>query len=331
MKKNKQYLKFILILSFLGFFLFLLGKNIFPIEKESDGKKLVLSEEIKDQVFQEEKELSKKASVLFVGDVMLDRYIRTVAKKNGYDFLLQDSQNILQKSDAVVMNLEGPITENPSRSEKSAIGSRDNYYFTFDPMSVSFLLKYNMRIAHLGNNHIGNFGNEGIRSTQNYLEKNSLDYFGALDEIAGKTTFRKNIQGVMLSFVSYNQFSSFSLQETLFHIREERKQSDFVIVYTHWGEEYKTISNQKQKEFAHAFIDEGADLIIGSHPHVIQEKEVYKGKTIYYSLGNFIFDQYFDTSVKKGLVVNVMFDKEKKSIEIKEFPVSMKETGVTSL
>ncbi|NCU41946.1 MAG: CapA family protein [Candidatus Moranbacteria bacterium] len=274
---------------------------------------------------------SLRASIVFTGDIMLDRYIRTVARKIGYTSLLEDNKNILKESDAVVINLEGPITNNPSRSEASVIGSHDNYFFTFDPESITFLLKHNMRIVHLGNNHIDNFGPEGVRQTQNYLEQHSLEYFGSSNTLPEKIVLRKTLQGIKFSFVSYNQFSSISGEHIALVIKKEKEMSDFVVVYTHWGQEYKTISDQKQKNLAHNFIDAGADAVIGSHPHVIQEKEVYKGKTIYYSLGNFIFDQYFDALVKKGLVVRATFDKEENSIQFEDFSAHIDSKGVTKL
>ncbi len=299
------------------------------------GEKQKVQEGVSFQKIQEstpslEKE-SSSASIVFTGDVMLDRYIRTVARKIGYTSLLEDSKNILKESDGVVINLEGPITDAPSRSEGSVIGSRDNYYFTFEPKSIDFLLENNINIIHIGNNHINNFGLEGIVQTQDYLKQHSLEYFGAVNILPEKIVLRKTLQGIQFSFVSYNQFSSISGDQIVLTIEKEKEVSDFVVVYTHWGQEYKTTSDQKQKELAHRFIDAGADVIIGSHPHVIQEKEVYKGKTIYYSLGNFIFDQYFDASVRKGLVVKATFDAKESSIVFEEFIADISSQGITKL
>jgi poly-gamma-glutamate synthesis protein (capsule biosynthesis protein) len=75
------------------------------------------------------------------------------------------------------------------------------------------------------------------------------------------------------------------------------------VVYAHWGEEYETIANQGMRDTAELFIENGADLILGSHPHVVQNIDEYKGIKIYYSLGNFVMDQYFDEDVRKGLLV----------------------------
>jgi poly-gamma-glutamate synthesis protein (capsule biosynthesis protein) len=81
--------------------------------------------------------------------------------------------------------------------------------------------------------------------------------------------------------------------------------SDLQIVYVHWGEEYKDISTKTQRSLAHTLIDNGVDVIIGDHPHVVEDIELYKGKPIFYSLGNFVFDQYFSDAVQQGLAVKM--------------------------
>ena len=90
-------------------------------------------------------------------------------------------------------------------------------------------------------------------------------------------------------------------------IAEEKALGRYVIVYAHWGEEYSSTSSE-QVRAAHAFIESGADAVIGSHPHVVQDLEYYLGKPIFYSLGNFIFDQWFSPEVMRGMGVRVVFN-----------------------
>lgn len=307
--------------------------EFFSLEMFSDTQKISEHEYAYQNMdpVNEKVEDTMTASITFAGDAMFDRHIRMIAQKNGYDSLLNDSLGIFSQSDMTIINLEGPITTNVSRSLGSAIGSRDNYYFTFSPEILPFLKKNTMSLLHLGNNHIFNFGEEGLQETQKFLKDSDLGYFGSLSPSLEGSIYRKQMQGVSFSFISYNQFSSVSSAHIAEYIQKEQQQSDFVVVYTHWGEEYKTISNQKQRDIAHTFIDSGADVIIGSHPHVIQEKEIYKGKTIYYSLGNFIFDQYFSEQTKKGLIVRVLFDKKNNTISFEEFSVSLNVSGVSTI
>jgi poly-gamma-glutamate synthesis protein (capsule biosynthesis protein) len=97
--------------------------------------------------------------------------------------------------------------------------------------------------------------------------------------------------------------------------RDLASSSDILVVNIHWGEEYKADPNNRQKEMAHLLIDAGVDVIIGHHPHVVQTVETYKNKPIFYSLGNFIFDQYFSPETQKGLAVEIIFTS--KDIEYK--------------
>jgi poly-gamma-glutamate synthesis protein (capsule biosynthesis protein) len=91
----------------------------------------------------------------------------------------------------------------------------------------------------------------------------------------------------------------------------ESNPGKFLIVLLHWGQEYQLKSSISQQSLSHKLIDEGADLIVGSHPHVVQEIEEYKGKLIFYSLGNFIFDQYFSKETQEGLAVGLEIYPEK--------------------
>ncbi len=251
----------------------------------------------------QERAENRNVSITFLGDMMFDRHIREMAKKSGYDALLKDPENILGSSDVVVGNLEGPITGSPSRSVGSVFGSADNYIFTFDPEAARFLYDKNIRVVNIGNNHILNFGVEGLAQTKDFLQLANVGYFGAVRDDSEEDTVRIVRPGVSISVINYNQFSEVPIARTIDHIGRERARSDIVIVYTHWGIEYETHSSESQREKAHNFIDAGADMVIGSHPHVVQEKEIYHEKMIYYSLGNAIFDQYFSSETRRGLAV----------------------------
>jgi len=251
---------------------------------------------------------------------MFDRGIRYYAQKNGgNDFIFDKISPTLLSNDLVVANLEGPITDNKSISVGTAVGSADNYFFTFDPSVAKTLFENNMRLVDLGNNHILNFGQAGLDSTEKYLSEAGVDYFGSRAPLKSKI---ENIHGVNIAFVSYNEFSDDSAEDeqntTVEEIKKAKASADIVIVFCHWGVEYALNPTDGQKELAHQFIDEGADLVIGSHPHVIEPMEIYNGKRIYYSLGNFIFDQYFDENVRNGLGVEVKVDKITKELSFSE-------------
>jgi len=265
--------------------------------------------------------------------VMLDRHIRTNAEARGYDSLLDENlKGLLQTANFVVVNLEGPITTNQSVSVGSAIGSTNNYLFTFDPVVTQFLKTYHMSPVNLGNNHMLNFGEVGLRSTYQYLDEAGLQYFGN-PEPAADATQRVAIitsQHITIALVNYNQFVAAGLETALIDIQAVQNQVDLVFVYAHWGNEYVP-ENQVLIDQAHQFIEVGADAVIGSHPHVVTGIEDYQGKRIYYSLGNFIFDQYFEPAVREGLVVELIIDPLDLALHYQQHMVDMTNDGKTRL
>ncbi len=276
--------------------------------------------------------------LLFFGDLMFDRNIRQVAAKNGNDFIFAQIAPWLAENDLVVANLEGPITENKSVSLGSEPGSTNNFIFTFDSSLAGALFNNNIRLVNLGNNHILNFGQAGLESTKQYLNSAGVGYFG---EPAGPSSISpniksvvKNIKGVKIAFINYNQFIGNASTEqitTIEEIKNIKAQADIVILYAHWGIEYDSAPNSAIKNLAHSFVEAGADLVIGSHPHVVQPSEEYLGKKIYYSLGNFVFDQYFSQAVKQGLGVIVKINSATKRLEFEEKKLLLQANGQTSL
>jgi poly-gamma-glutamate synthesis protein (capsule biosynthesis protein) len=301
MKKNFIFI-FVLFILLASFFLY--GKiEIFYFTKITQGK------------------------ILFVGDMNFDRYIRQVGENKGEDYVFSCISNFLKDSDLVIGNLEGPITDNPSVSMGSVIETPENYTFTFPSNTAKILAKNNIKLVNLGNNHIGNFGSEGIFSTENYLKKSGVNY------IYNNKIFRTKIGNTNISFISYNEFSDESVEKVYQKILEEKNNGQMVLVYAHWGDEYVE-APERVKNYAKMFANSGADLIIGSHPHVILSNETLRPRSgqeipVYYSLGNFIFDQYWNKEVSTGLVLEVNIKGD--DIKIIEHRVNLGLDGRTCL
>ncbi len=248
---------------------------------------------------------TKKVKMLFFGDVMLDRQNRILMDRKGVGFFTEKLERLFWGQDLIVVNLEGPITDKPSVSVGQPVENPNHFRFTFDPeQAINFLQANRINLVNIGNNHILNFHNKGLKQTEEILTKNNIGYFGDPLDL-DKMSVVKNVGGRKIAFVNYNQFAGFSPEQVIEVIKNLKTKSDFVIVYPHWGQEYKLVNNKRQQELAHQFIDAGADLIIGSHPHVVQPIEIYKNKAIFYSLGNFVFDQYFSDDVRSILGVGV--------------------------
>ncbi len=272
----------------------------------------------------------ESVTLLFGGDLMFDRYIRTQMNRFGADFPLAELRTTLAQADMVIANLEGPITEQPSVSETSVIGARENYIFTFDPAVAQVLRDAPIDLVNLGNNHILNFGEEGVKTTHQALDRAGVAWFGSPLASDDTRFFVRDIRGTRVAFVNYNQFGKDGRSRAFADIARANTQADFVVLYTHWGTEYVPVT-EATRALAHRFVEAGVDVLIGSHPHVVQEHEVYQGKPIYYSLGNFVFDQYFDTATQQGLLVRVSLKKETGDIETEEIPIVLEKSGQTSL
>lgn len=266
--------------------------------------------------------------ILFGGDMMFDRWIRTQSRRKGNAFVFDGLRHEFDRHDLVVANLEGPISDHPSVSETSAIGSADNYRFTFDPSWAATLHDAGISPVFLGNNHILNQGEEGLRQTKALLTSASVAFFG--DPVGEDRVFVRELDGLRLALVGYDEFTADASRRAFKDIALVRKQADIVILYAHWGTEYEPVRSDV-RALAHSFIDAGCDAVIGSHPHIVQEREEYAGKTIYYSLGNLIFDQYLRDDTRQGLLVSMTIDPETNRLSFREIPVSLRSDGSTSL
>lgn len=272
---------------------------------------------------------TKDVSLLFIGDLMFDRYIREIAEKKGNDFIFEKIAGFLKDNDLVMANLEGPISDSESVSVGTIPGEKRHLSFTFDKSLAGTLAKQNIKLVNVGNNHILNFGENGLEQTKKYLVESGVEYFGDPKNLENNYLI-KEIEGIKMGFINYNQFGG-KAEETINNIKSIKNKVDILVTYAHWGKEYEKNPSDKIKNVAHSFVDAGADLIIGSHPHVIQDVEEYKGRKIYYSLGNFIFDQYFGEETMEGLAVRVRISPDNKNMEFEENSLFMDKNGQTRL
>ena len=211
-----------------------------------------------------------------------------------------------------MVNLEGPITTN--RSISNGVGGA-RFSFTFSP-KVTTTLKENFDIVSLANNHTTNFGFEGLEQTKDFLDDAEIGWFGDPNNREGQKLseiVEKN--GITIGFVGHHQLVEQGFEHVIAEIRLIRPKVDLLIAYPHWGIEYVTSTpSSLQKKEAHEMIDAGVDIIVGAHPHVIQPIEIYNGKIIFYSLGNFVFDQYFSLETMQGLLLKLQIEKNSETV-----------------
>ncbi|MEF3244839.1 MAG: AmmeMemoRadiSam system protein B [Caldisericaceae bacterium] len=254
-------------------------------------------------------ELTKKTTetFIFTGDIMLDRSVNKLMQAFGFDYPFEKITKTLSSIDYVVGNLEGPILYN----KKPYI--RNSLNFSFDKKTAVVLSSTHFNILSLANNHTDNSGAKGLTETREILKAHSITPIGDPLYFNDKFTYKEN-NTLFLAF-NFTYFFDNTAIKTVQKVRETYKDA-FIIVLVHWGEEYIPISSSYVRTIAHQIIDVGGDIIIGSHPHVVQEVELYhsegrnKDSLIFYSLGNFIFDQYFSKETQMGLAVGLIKDKD---------------------
>lgn len=254
--------------------------------------------------------IDKPINILSFGDMMLDRYVRRFIDNKGVNALFANITPLLKDKDMVVANLEGSITNFTPKPLDP-----DNVSFTFDPQIVPELKKLGFTHFSLANNHSLDFGAEGVRQTKELLDKENLKYFGDYKNQAS-LSYIESIGNFKVALIGYHELFDPDTTSVINEIKNIRDKTDFIIVYPHWGIEYQTQFSKGQQIKAYQFIDAGADAVIGAHPHVIQPIEIYQNKPIFYSLGNFIFDQTFSKNTQQGLAVSIKLENKNINYEI---------------
>lgn len=258
----------------------------------------------------EDVEIDNDIKIIVVGDIMLGRSVmsKTIALKDfNYPFL--KTADILKSADITFGNLENPIIKN-------CPVLNDGMIFCADPKMISGLLFAGIDILNLANNHTNNYGDDGLKQSKDFLQKEKIDYVGVDNLII------KDINKIKFGFLGFDFMSKKPKESDYELIKNSKNQVDVLIVMTHWGNEYISKANNNQKEIAKKIIANGADVIVGGHPHWVQDMEYIDGKPVFYSLGNFVFDQSWSEETKKGLVIRLNY-KGKKLINIDKLPIYM--------
>ena len=263
--------------------------------------------------------------VVATGDVSLGRAVnvQTIRSKDPRWPFLHVAQ-VLKESDITFINLEGPLPKNcpPLNDGMKLCGNQ---------LHIQGLQYAGIDVVNVANNHIGDFGQQGIVETETLLRDNGITPTGQ------QRVVYKESKQTTFAFLGYNAIQpkpegiSWAIPEQITpDIQEAKKVADVVIVTFHWGIEYQEQPTEQQISLGHLAIDSGADVVIGNHPHWIQPMELYKGKPIFYALGNFIFDQEWSQKTKEGMLAKLWFSgSELKHIQL--LPVFIERFGQATL
>ena len=281
----------------------------------------------------------KQITLMLVGDIMLNRGVELeIKKRDDWNWPFLKIAKKLKDADIAFGNLEGPISDKGAK-----VGSI--YSFRMDPKAIDSLKSAGFDILSLANNHAFDYGRQALKDTYDRLEQAGIDYVGGgLNATEAGTPAIKEVYGTKFAFLAYTDLCLDSwkptkdsaginctyesdLENIKKNIKNAKNSADIVIVSLHSGNEYVENLTPFQINFSKSAIDAGADLVAGHHPHIVQKNEEYfstsSGKTgyIFYSLGNFVFDQKFSEATMRGLMVKVIV-KDKKISEV--VPINIK-------
>jgi poly-gamma-glutamate synthesis protein (capsule biosynthesis protein) len=258
----------------------------------------------------------KTVTLLFVGDIMLARGVEFYTEREGngdFRFPFAYVSRTLRAADLAVGNLEHPVSDR-GRNQGS------EYSLRALPRAVEGLADAGFDLVSLANNHIWDWGTDALSDTLTNLDRAGIRHAGAgTNEGSANAPVVMEVNGSSFAFFSWTDLypegleakgeapgiSRFREDEAAATVRTLSGFYDIVVVLFHFGDEYQTSANESQRHIAEALVDAGADLIVGHHPHVVQEVERYRGGWIAYSLGNFVFDQGFSEETMRGLVLRV--------------------------
>ncbi len=275
---------------------------------------------IDDIIVRPEIKRVESISMIFAGDIMLDRGVRASVVKymNGDYAKLFENLKLLKDFNIAFANLEGPVSD-------QGRDKHNLYSFRMDPATLPVLKNAGISIVSVANNHVGDWGRAAYIDTLARLKQNNLLFAGGgLNKAQAETPTIIVKNGMKLGFLGFsdvgpNDMAAGTDQAGLLLasdknfdeiIRNASTQVDYLIVSFHFGEEYKPIHNQRQEYLAHRAADDGAKIVIGSHPHVVEDFETYKNSFIAYSLGNFIFDQSWSEPTMESMMLEIKLSKD---------------------
>jgi hypothetical protein len=263
-------------------------------------------------------------TLIATGDVLLGRMVRTQSEANGSPtWPFEQTRDFLSSGDITLINLETPITTPCPRSTIGLI-------FCAPPEMVEGLTYAGVDVANVANNHTLDKGIEGYATTLDALNEAGIqpsdaDHLVIIDR-----------DGIRFGFIGFNRIQQYpdtpilTPDEITQRIRAADVQVDVLIVSIHWGVEFRTRHNRYQTDLALLAIDAGADVIVGTHPHVIQPTGEYQGKLILYSLGNFVFDDMSGLKPRQGQVAVLHFE-DARLAEYELVPITIYEYGQPGL
>ncbi|WP_278568532.1 CapA family protein [Intestinibacter bartlettii] len=255
-----------------------------------------------------------------VGDMMLGRSITNKGSKNNYKNMFSGVSDLWKDSDYVAGNLECVLLDNASDYEKND----KEIHINAETKTANVLKENGFTLVSLANNHLADFKAKGVVNTLDTLDKVGLKHVGAGRNLTEAAEYDiQEINGVKIAtiavsdiipkdFAARDSKAGILTTKTLKYyqaVKDASEKADLVIANIHWGVEYGMTETEAQQQLARNLINWGVDVVIGSHPHVLQPVEKYGDGIIFYSMGNFVFDQGWSRT-KDSMVLNYYVDED---------------------
>lgn len=268
---------------------------------------------------------SSTVTLMFAGDVLLSNHVLTAYDQaDGIHGVLDEGiRSQIDTADIFMVNQEFPF------SDRGTAVADKQFTFRLPPLRVNLLKEMNIDIVTLANNHILDFGIDALLDSESTLNQTGIAYVGAGENLErAKQLVTMEAGDKIIGYLGASRvymdavwaaadsrpgvLSTYDPKQLVEEIKAARSQCDYLVVYVHWGIEKDTAPQEYQRMLGKAYIDAGADLVVGSHPHVLQGVEYYNGKPIVYSLGNFVFG----SSIPRTALLKVELEDEGTNLSV---------------
>ncbi len=250
-------------------------------------------------------EEDKPPTLIFGGDVLIGRRVETMMEGDTPLDPFRGVRELLASHDYSVINLEGSIPEYHEHTPDLTMR------FSMDADLVTrTLLGAHIDMVSLANNHAYDYGSGAYEHARTVLNNAGIVPVGHPQNENRYSTYVKDFETTKVGFLMLHTTEGYHATATRDILEELTRVSDIQIAFVHWGTEYVRVHGKREEELAHMLVDNGVDAVIGHHPHVMQDIELYDGVPIMYSLGNLVFDQYFSDDVQTGFLVSLTIDED---------------------
>lgn len=279
----------------------------------------------------------EKITISLAGDVSYSTYVKNKVEQFGVGYPMQNVREIFKNDDITFINLETAITD-----YKKVANSKKEYNFASDSNTALELFNSSVEIVNIANNHTLDYGQKGFIDTMNLLDKSSVKYVGGgrnyNEALSAKIIEVKNKKIGFLAFnavvpgrtwiandkrAGHVSMYPYEVDKRLNYIKEVKSQVDYLILSIHW----QGLSDPKKENnfinAAHKLVDAGVDVVVGTHPHLMQATEYYKNGIIFYSLGNFIFPNMGGRADKAAIVQLELEPNAEQELKVKYIPTKM--------